>query len=151
MHKSEAFFQSHSSLDNHPVSKARDRSSDLHRLDNGLFFSKSLTSPPRRRKDWLGTCSGWFLNLDLSYYTPLSGVFEFGCSAESLLTRITKSQHVITFISQGILLHGPPGTGKTLMARQIGKMLNARWAISCFSFLLYMLYFSHIFIFIFLN
>ena len=26
----------------------------------------------------------------------------------------------------GILLHGPPGTGKTLIARQIGKMLNAR-------------------------
>ena len=26
----------------------------------------------------------------------------------------------------GILLFGPPGTGKTLMARQIGKMLNAR-------------------------
>lgn len=30
-------------------------------------------------------------------------------------------QHV-----KGILLHGPPGTGKTLLARQIGKMLNAR-------------------------
>ena len=29
-------------------------------------------------------------------------------------------------MSQGILLFGPPGTGKTLMARQIGKMLNAR-------------------------
>ena len=28
--------------------------------------------------------------------------------------------------SSGILLFGPPGTGKTLMARQIGKMLNAR-------------------------
>ncbi|EGT45441.1 hypothetical protein CAEBREN_09873 [Caenorhabditis brenneri] len=27
---------------------------------------------------------------------------------------------------RGILLYGPPGTGKTLMARQIGKMLNAR-------------------------
>ncbi|KAH1009525.1 vesicle-fusing ATPase 1 [Dendroctonus ponderosae] len=27
---------------------------------------------------------------------------------------------------KGILLFGPPGTGKTLMARQIGKMLNAR-------------------------
>jgi vesicle-fusing ATPase len=26
----------------------------------------------------------------------------------------------------GLLLFGPPGTGKTLMARQIGKMLNAR-------------------------
>ena len=30
-------------------------------------------------------------------------------------------QHV-----RGMLLYGPPGTGKTLMARQIGKMLNAR-------------------------
>lgn len=27
---------------------------------------------------------------------------------------------------KGILLFGPPGTGKTLLARQIGKMLNAR-------------------------
>ena len=30
-------------------------------------------------------------------------------------------QHV-----KGVLLFGPPGTGKTLIARQIGKMLNAR-------------------------
>lgn len=30
-------------------------------------------------------------------------------------------QHV-----RGIMLYGPPGTGKTLIARQIGKMLNAR-------------------------
>ncbi|KAG8886954.1 transport between ER and Golgi ATPase protein [Tulasnella sp. 332] len=30
-------------------------------------------------------------------------------------------QHV-----KGIILFGPPGTGKTLMARQIGKMLNAK-------------------------
>ncbi|KAI1084860.1 AAA-domain-containing protein [Whalleya microplaca] len=27
---------------------------------------------------------------------------------------------------KGVLLYGPPGTGKTLIARQIGKMLNAR-------------------------
>jgi vesicle-fusing ATPase len=27
---------------------------------------------------------------------------------------------------KGLLLYGPPGTGKTLIARQIGKMLNAR-------------------------
>ena len=30
-------------------------------------------------------------------------------------------QHV-----KGVLLYGPPGTGKTLIAREIGKMLNAR-------------------------
>ena len=29
-------------------------------------------------------------------------------------------------LTTGILLYGPPGTGKTLMARQIGKMLNAK-------------------------
>ena len=27
---------------------------------------------------------------------------------------------------KGVLLFGPPGTGKTLIARQLGKMLNAR-------------------------
>jgi vesicle-fusing ATPase len=32
----------------------------------------------------------------------------------------------ILIVQPGILLFGPPGTGKTLMARQIGKMLNAR-------------------------
>mgnify|MGYP002718572937 CR=1 len=33
---------------------------------------------------------------------------------------------LILVLRAGILLYGPPGTGKTLMARQIGKMLNAR-------------------------
>lgn len=37
------------------------------------------------------------------------------------LTEQMGIQHV-----RGILLFGPPGTGKTLIARQIGKMLNAR-------------------------
>lgn len=37
------------------------------------------------------------------------------------LTEQIGIQHV-----RGILLYGPPGTGKTLIARQIGKMLNAR-------------------------
>ena len=27
---------------------------------------------------------------------------------------------------KGVLLYGPPGTGKTLLAREIGKVLNAR-------------------------
>lgn len=36
------------------------------------------------------------------------------------------SVHMSTVHFVGILLHGPPGTGKTLIARQIGKMLNAR-------------------------
>lgn len=38
-----------------------------------------------------------------------------------LICGVTGCKHV-----KGILLYGPPGTGKTLMARQIGKMLNAR-------------------------
>ncbi|KAG6899609.1 hypothetical protein C0993_008771 [Termitomyces sp. T159_Od127] len=42
----------------------------------------------------------------------------------SLLISQTLSQ--TTYKVSGILLHGPPGTGKTLIARQIGKMLNAR-------------------------
>nr|CAD7415060.1 unnamed protein product [Timema poppensis] len=50
-----------------------------------------------------------------------------GCNALSLVHLclscgcVTGCKHV-----KGILLFGPPGTGKTLMARQIGKMLNAR-------------------------
>ena len=34
---------------------------------------------------------------------------------------------------KGVLLYGPPGTGKTLMAREIGKMLNARGMLCLFS------------------
>jgi SpoVK/Ycf46/Vps4 family AAA+-type ATPase len=37
-----------------------------------------------------------------------------------------ENQLTLARVTLGILLHGPPGTGKTLMARQIGKMLNAR-------------------------
>lgn len=37
---------------------------------------------------------------------------------------LRRADHVKSW--PGILLFGPPGTGKTLMARQIGKMLNAR-------------------------
>src|ERR1700677_3414609 len=40
--------------------------------------------------------------------------------------RVTLSHDGLSNDTAGILLHGPPGTGKTLMARQIGKMLNAR-------------------------
>lgn len=42
--------------------------------------------------------------------------------------QIINSLHIILGCKhvKGILLYGPPGTGKTLMARQIGKMLNAR-------------------------
>jgi vesicle-fusing ATPase len=41
------------------------------------------------------------------------------CSAEDI--KRFHARHV-----RGMLLYGPPGTGKTLIARQIGKLLNAR-------------------------
>ena len=51
-------------------------------------------------------------------------------SSESSTLKVTCMLHLfhVLFLRfpSGILLHGPPGTGKTLMARQIGKMLNAR-------------------------
>lgn len=44
----------------------------------------------------------------------------------TLKVSLVVPDHELVLFSPGILLHGPPGTGKTLMARQIGKMLNAR-------------------------
>ena len=48
-------------------------------------------------------------------------------ASDQILTDIDSSTKLfVTDISLGIILHGPPGTGKTLIARQIGKVLNAR-------------------------
>lgn len=47
----------------------------------------------------------------------------------SSMSRVSQRSVLLSLYSSqvsGILLHGPPGTGKTLLARQIGKMLNAR-------------------------
>lgn len=56
--------------------------------------------------------------------TEFSAIFRRAFASRifpPLLVEKLGIQHV-----KGILLFGPPGTGKTLMARQIGKMLNAR-------------------------
>lgn len=53
-----------------------------------------------------------------------SGIFRRAFASRIFPPALVKKlgiQHV-----RGILLYGPPGTGKTLMARQIGKMLNAK-------------------------
>uniref|UniRef100_A0A0B7A2J4 Vesicle-fusing ATPase n=1 Tax=Arion vulgaris TaxID=1028688 RepID=A0A0B7A2J4_9EUPU len=53
-----------------------------------------------------------------------SGIFRRAFASRVFPTEVIEQlgmKHV-----RGILLYGPPGTGKTLMARQIGKMLNAR-------------------------
>eukprot|EP01137_Pigoraptor_chileana_P025948 Opistho-2@96200 len=53
-----------------------------------------------------------------------SGIFRRAFASRVFPPELLK-QLGITHV-KGILLYGPPGTGKTLMARQIGKMLNAR-------------------------
>ncbi|CAG8598288.1 35733_t:CDS:10 [Gigaspora margarita] len=58
--------------------------------------------------------------LDIEFSAIFRRAFASRIFPPSLVEKIG-IQHV-----KGILLFGPPGTGKTLMARQIGKMLNAR-------------------------
>lgn len=56
--------------------------------------------------------------------TQFSGIFRRAFASRIFPPGLVDKlgiQHV-----KGLLLYGPPGTGKTLMARQIGKMLNAR-------------------------
>ena len=58
--------------------------------------------------------------LDLEFGAIFRRAFASRIFPPALVEKIG-IQHV-----RGILLYGPAGTGNTLMARQIGKMLNAR-------------------------
>ena len=58
--------------------------------------------------------------LDKEFSTIFRRAFASRIFPPQLIERMGM-QHV-----RGVLLHGPPGTGKTLIAREIGKMLNAR-------------------------
>ncbi|PTU21302.1 hypothetical protein P175DRAFT_0435237 [Aspergillus ochraceoroseus IBT 24754] len=58
--------------------------------------------------------------LDSEFFTIFRRAFASRIFPPGLVSKLG-IQHV-----KGILLYGPPGTGKTLIARQIGKMLNAR-------------------------
>lgn len=58
--------------------------------------------------------------LDKEFSTIFRRAFASRLLSPALIEK-TGMAHV-----KGMLLYGPPGTGKTLIARQIGKMLNAR-------------------------
>ncbi|KAL4870972.1 hypothetical protein BDV12DRAFT_165023 [Aspergillus spectabilis] len=58
--------------------------------------------------------------LDSEFHTIFRRAFASRIFPRDIVAKLG-IQHV-----KGILLFGPPGTGKTLLARQIGKMLNAK-------------------------
>ncbi|KAF6021219.1 hypothetical protein EB796_020478 [Bugula neritina] len=87
----------------------------LAKLKNYLLFANRTTIP----QDWDFNKMG-IGGLDDEFSTIFRRAFASRVFPPDLVEQLGM-KHV-----KGMLLYGPPGTGKTLIARQIGKMLNAR-------------------------
>ncbi|CAF0744376.1 unnamed protein product [Brachionus calyciflorus] len=94
--------------------KAEGSSLNLTGKSKGKMQHQSIINP-----DWDFTKIG-IGGLDNEFNTIFRRAFASRVFPPELIQQLG-IKHV-----RGILLFGPPGTGKTLMARQIGKMLNAR-------------------------
>ncbi|RNA29924.1 vesicle-fusing ATPase 1-like [Brachionus plicatilis] len=94
--------------------KSTESSVNLIGKNKGKMQHQSIINP-----DWDFTKIG-IGGLDREFNTIFRRAFASRVFPPELIQQLG-IKHV-----RGILLFGPPGTGKTLMARQIGKMLNAR-------------------------
>ena len=94
--------------------KAENSSLNLIGKSKGKSQHTSIINP-----DWDFTKMG-IGGLDKEFNTIFRRAFASRVFPPEIIQQLDM-KHV-----RGILLYGPPGTGKTLMARQIGKMLNAR-------------------------
>ncbi|CAI2191442.1 11013_t:CDS:10, partial [Funneliformis geosporum] len=98
----------------------------------GIHWTKDADSSIRLQGSSKSTASNAIIQPDFKFEdmgiggldTEFSAIFRRAFASRIFPPSLVEKlgiQHV-----KGILLYGPPGTGKTLMARQIGKMLNAR-------------------------
>ncbi|CAF1018753.1 unnamed protein product [Brachionus calyciflorus] len=94
--------------------RAEGSSLNLTGKSKGKVQAQSIINP-----DWDFTKIG-IGGLDKEFNTIFRRAFASRVFPPELIEQLN-IKHV-----RGILLYGPPGTGKTLMARQIGKMLNAK-------------------------
>lgn len=91
-----------------------------------LFLHRTSSLRTWVSEDWTRNLAQFSVVLLLPVYSLPRWLRSWVSSMSRVRCSLKRPPRLLICCSSGILLHGPPGTGKTLMARQIGKMLNAR-------------------------
>lgn len=97
-----------------------------------IGFFKSATSPLKLKGSSKRPAANAIIRPDFKFEdlgiggldAEFTRIFRRAFSSRILPPKLLDDLNIMHV--KGMLLYGPPGTGKTLIARQIGKMLNAR-------------------------